>query len=128
MTSVPMNARSELIRRRSPGVDMLRNSFDGFVVETRRRFQAAVPASNHPALRPTRGSGFGFVGPTLMVGDGAALEDDEEDDLVEAQPAAITATASERRESCLTGGIESGKRMRDEGAVASTSWSPNGVR
>jgi hypothetical protein len=37
-----------------------------------------------------------------MFGDGAALEDDEEDDLVEAQPAAITATASERRESCLT--------------------------
>jgi hypothetical protein len=31
-----------------------------------------------------------------MFGEGAALEDDE-DDLVEAQPAAITATASERR-------------------------------
>src|SRR6478672_3164467 len=99
MTSVPMNARSELIRRRSPGVDRLRKSFDGFVVETSRRFHAAVPASNQPALRPTRGSGF--VVPTVMFGVGA--EDD--DDLVEAQAAAIAATASERRERCLTGGI-----------------------
>jgi len=53
-----------------------------------------------------------------MFGDGAALEDDEEDDLVEAQPAAITATASERRESCLTGGIGSGKRGEMRDAVA----------
>src|SRR6478752_4313270 len=100
MTSVPMNARSELIRRRSPGVDRLRKSFDGFVVDTSRRFHAAVPASNQPALRPTRGSGLGFVVPTVMFGVGAALE--EEDDLVEAQAAAIAATASERRERCLT--------------------------
>src|SRR6476660_10242428 len=101
MTSVPMNARSELIRRRSPGGDRLRKSFDGFVGETSRRFHAAVPASNQPALRPTRGSGLGFVVPTVMFGVGA--EDD--DDLVEAQAAAIAATASERRERCLTGGI-----------------------
>src|SRR6476660_9353454 len=101
MTSLPMNARSELMRRRSPGVDRLRNSFDGFVVDTSRRFHAAVPASNQPALRPTRGSGFGFVVLTVMFGVGA--EDD--DDLVEAQAAAIAATASERRERCLTGGI-----------------------
>jgi len=38
-----------------------------------------------------------------MFGVGAALEED--DDLVEAQAAAIAATASERRERCLTGGI-----------------------
>jgi len=38
-----------------------------------------------------------------MFGVGAALEEDD-DDLVEAQAAAIAATASERRERCLTGG------------------------
>src|SRR3954469_2422699 len=112
MTSVPMNARSELMRRRSPGVDKLRKSFDGFVVETRRRFHAAVPASNQPALRPTRGSGFGFVGPTLMFGEGAAPEDDEEDDLAEAHPAAVRAPqAIATRERCLT--RESGIRNRE---------------
>src|SRR5262245_54104624 len=100
MTSVPMNARSELIRRRSPGVDMLRKSFDGFVVDTSRRFHAAVPASNQPALRPTRGSGFGLVVLTVMFGDGA-----EEDDgvFVEAQPTAVSATqAIATGERCLT--------------------------
>lgn len=45
---------------------------------------------------------MGFVVPTVMFGVGTALEDD--DDLVEAHAAAIAATASERRERCLTGG------------------------
>src|SRR6476469_3361996 len=116
MTSLPMNARSELIRRRSPGVDRLRKSFDGFVVETSRRFHAAVPASNQPALRPTRGSGLGFVVPTVMFGVGAALEE-EDDDLVEAQAAAIAGTASERRERCLTGGIGNREsKLREAGS------------
>jgi hypothetical protein len=47
-----------------------------------------------------------------MFGEGAALED--EDDLVEAQPAAITGTARERRERCLKG--ESGNGKRETGA------------
>src|SRR5690349_15693847 len=57
-----MNARSEFTRRRSPGVVSLMKSFDGRVIETARRFQIAVPASNHPALRPMRESGDGGVG------------------------------------------------------------------
>jgi hypothetical protein len=35
------------------------NFADGAVVDTSRRFQAASPASYHPALSPTRGSGLG---------------------------------------------------------------------
>ena len=35
------------------------NFSEGGVVDTRRMFQAAWPASHMPALRPTRGSGFG---------------------------------------------------------------------
>ena len=35
------------------------NFSDGGVVDTRRMFHAASPASHMPALRPTRGSGFG---------------------------------------------------------------------
>jgi len=46
---------------------------------------------------------------TVMFGEGA----EEDDDLAGAQAAAVAATASERTERCLTGGIgnrESGKR------------------
>src|SRR5580765_1526585 len=57
-----MNARSELTRRRSPGVLSLMNFSDGRVIETGCRFQIAWPASNQPALRPTRRSGEGGVG------------------------------------------------------------------
>src|SRR5688572_6966782 len=55
-----MKARSELV---TPT-----NFAEGGVVETRRRFQAATPASNLPARRPTRGSGLG--GATAMLGAG----------------------------------------------------------
>jgi len=41
-----------------------------------------------------------------MFGEGA----EEDDDLVGAQAAVVAATASERTERCLTGGIGSGKR------------------
>jgi hypothetical protein len=43
------------------------NFSDGCVVDTKRRFQAAVAASNFPARRPTRGSGIGSPGD--MLGD-----------------------------------------------------------
>src|SRR4051812_37813676 len=92
------------MRRRSPGVVGFRKSFDGLVVETSLRFQAAVPASNQPALSPTRGSGFGFVAPTLMFGVGAELAD--EVDEVDAHAVATSATQASpavRRFRCLTG-------------------------
>src|SRR5437588_10470183 len=56
-----MNARSEFTNRRSPGVLSLMKSLDGCVMDTGRRFQSACPASHHPALSPTRGSGVGGV-------------------------------------------------------------------
>src|SRR5512143_956873 len=65
----PVNAKSEFTRLRSPGVLLLRNADDGGVFESNRRFHAAVPASNHPAMRPTRGSGLGAV-TDMSAGDG----------------------------------------------------------
>src|SRR5579872_1855121 len=53
---------SELIIAKSPGLLRLMNDGDGWVFDTRRRFHAATPASNQPALRPTRGSGIGSPG------------------------------------------------------------------
>ena len=61
-----MNARSEFTNRRSPGVLSLMKSLEGRVIETGRRFQIAMPASNQPALRPMRESGDG--GDTDMSG------------------------------------------------------------
>ena len=95
------------MRRRSPGVVGLKKSFDGFVVDTSLRFHDAVPASNQPALSPTRGSGFGFVTPTIVFGAGAELgEDDVEDDAH--ADAAIVATASERNDESLMRGPREG--------------------
>src|SRR5215831_1490284 len=51
MTYCPLNARSELMS--------LVNCPWGGVLETRRRFQVADPASNSPGFKPTLGSGFG---------------------------------------------------------------------
>src|SRR5690348_1566690 len=50
MAYFPKNPRSELTLLNWPGVGVL---------DTRRMFQLASPASVTPALRPTRGSGFG---------------------------------------------------------------------
>src|ERR1051326_5205069 len=56
------------------------NADDGGVFEMSARFHAAVPALNHPAFSPTRGSGLGAVVDMLM-GDGepacVAVDDDE---------------------------------------------------
>ena len=41
------------------------NFADGGVCESTRRFQVASCASMSPALRPTRGSGFGAVADVL---------------------------------------------------------------
>ena len=54
------------------------NADDGGVFEASRRFHAAAPASNQPALSPTRGSGLGaeldmFIGPGIP----ACVADDE---------------------------------------------------
>jgi hypothetical protein len=73
------------------------------VFETTLKVHAAVPASHQPALRPTRGSGFGLVAPTTMFGVGAELADADDDD-DDAHPAATSDPAAmDRRESCLTG-------------------------
>jgi hypothetical protein len=62
-----------------------------------------VPASNHPGLRPTRGSGLGFVVPTTVFGAGAELAEAEEEPL-DAQPAAVKAvTAIEKNDLGLMG-------------------------
>src|SRR5438093_3226696 len=58
----PVKARSECI---APADDAL-----GGVVEIRRMFQAACPASQRPGARPTRGSGFGSVIETIGVTGG----------------------------------------------------------
>jgi len=83
---------------------MLRKSFDGRVFETRRRFHAASPASNQPALSPTRGSGFGLVAETVVFGAGAEPADDEVDDDAHAA-AEAAAKATERNDVGLTSGI-----------------------
>src|SRR5215831_11121118 len=57
MAYLPVNARSECV---APADDSL-----GGVVETMRIFQAACPASQRPAFRPTRGSGVGGVIDTI---------------------------------------------------------------
>src|SRR5262245_40731997 len=57
MAYLPVNARSECV---APADDSL-----GGVVETMRMFQAACPASQRPAFRPTRGSGLGGVIETI---------------------------------------------------------------
>src|SRR5437773_3929976 len=44
---------------KSPGLLRLMKSGEGGVVETSWMFQAASPASIHPARSPTRGSGLG---------------------------------------------------------------------
>src|SRR3954468_9005326 len=68
ITYFPMNARSELM----PPT----NWVDGGVLETRRRFQMASPASVFPPLRPTRGSGLGAL-VDVLLGDGAPPRDEE---------------------------------------------------
>ena len=77
---------------------------DGRVLETRRRFHAASPASNQPGLSPTRGSGFGFVAETVVLGAGA--EPAEDDDDVDAHAAALAvANAIVKNDVGLTWGI-----------------------
>src|SRR5215218_9782771 len=56
---LPVNARSELVTPR--------NFSDGGVVETKRMFQAAWPASQRPGASPTRGSGLGATADTIGV-------------------------------------------------------------
>jgi hypothetical protein len=60
-TRLSRKARSELVRRGSPGLAGTAKAGDGVVVDTSRRFHDACPASYHLALRPTRGSGDGGV-------------------------------------------------------------------
>src|SRR5260221_11499995 len=57
MARLPENARSECVAPRTFPV--------GGVVESMRMFQAACPASQRPALSPTRGSGDGVVPDTI---------------------------------------------------------------
>jgi len=49
-------------------------SGEGGVVETSWMFQAASPASIHPARRPTRGSGLGSAVDRLRDGAHAATD------------------------------------------------------
>src|SRR5262249_769138 len=63
MAYLPVKARSELV--------IPVNFSDGGVFESTCRFQAASPASNFPARRPTRGSGLGAVVDMSPVGVGA---------------------------------------------------------
>src|SRR5580658_6226315 len=93
-----MNARSEFTSRRSPGVVGLMKSLDGGVFETTWRFQIASPASNQPALRPTRGSGLGAVIDMSPEGDGAAPG--AEDDPPCAQAAVVSTTSAAVSEVC----------------------------
>jgi hypothetical protein len=68
------------------------NALDGGVFESNRRFHAAVPALNQPALRPTRGSGLGAV-VDMFAGDGApACVGVPVDDAV--QPASATSASA----------------------------------
>src|SRR4029450_5225911 len=55
----PLNARSECVAPSDFPV--------GGVVEIMFMFQAAWPASHHPAFRPTRGSGEGAAPDTIGV-------------------------------------------------------------
>src|SRR5215203_4115011 len=63
---LPLNARSECVAPSDFPV--------GGVVEIMFMFQAAWPASHHPALRPTRGSGVGTAADTIgSAGRGIVL-------------------------------------------------------
>src|SRR5512138_3595960 len=59
MAYLPLKARSALV--------WPRNSRGGGVCDRTLRFQVASCALNMPALRPTRGSGFGGVADMLLV-------------------------------------------------------------
>src|SRR5579862_9690257 len=63
-------------------------SLDGGVMETTSRFQIACPALNHPAFRPTRGSGVGAVAD--MSAEGAGAPPPPPGAPPEAQPAAAS--------------------------------------
>src|SRR5690606_28647960 len=62
MAYLPVKARSELVEPSKRSGDL--------VVESRRMFQNAVPASYIPALNPTRGSGLGGRAPAIRDGAG----------------------------------------------------------
>src|SRR5262249_5519463 len=70
---------------------MLRKSFDGGVFETSRRFHDAVPASNQPALSPTRGSGVGLVVPIFTF---EAMEPFDTEPVEPPEAHAVAATAA----------------------------------
>src|SRR5262245_51773549 len=68
MTYLPANARSECVGIRTPGSPYCLSPSDlppGGRVAIIFMFQAASPASHHPAFSPTRGSGFGAVAETI---------------------------------------------------------------
>src|SRR3954469_10364489 len=102
-------------------------SFDGLVFDTSLRFHPAVPASNHPALSPTRGSGVGFVVPTLTFGPAAVPADDNDvDEPEDAHAAAVSAAATTGRNvgSLIEWDARGGKRegeYRERSLVASAS-------
>src|ERR1043165_8236621 len=82
MTSLPMNARSELVtplNRASAGVfemsRRLQASSAALSRMTRRGWLSIMAEWVLPARRPTRGSGLGGPAELLVIGDGA-LEDD----------------------------------------------------
>src|SRR5471030_1129266 len=81
-----MKARSELVTPR--------NFSDGCVLDTSVMFHAASPASNLPALRPTRGSGLGAPADASIDGvmPADAMPEDDVDD--PAQPAAARAQSA----------------------------------
>ena len=69
------------------------NFSDGGVLETSRRFHAATPASNHPALRPTRGSGWGAETDMSGAGDPDPPDEDMDDAQATMAPAMTIAAA-----------------------------------
>src|ERR1044072_2962635 len=81
MTSLPMNARSELVtplKRAAAGVFEIRRMFQPASAAlprmTRRGWLSIITESVLPARRPTRGSGLGGAA-ELFIGDGALDED-----------------------------------------------------
>src|SRR5215472_10631592 len=75
----------------SVGPEALKNGAEGRAAATNRMFHSAWPASSHPALRVSRGSGFGAV--SGFTGEGPWTSAVGADDEAQAETASETASA-----------------------------------
>src|SRR5881409_4448940 len=100
---------------KSPGLLRLMKSGEGGVVETSWMFQAASPASIHPARSPTRGSGLGAA---VEKGcwDGAHAATDN---------ATIATNASDFTEGSLKGRSEERRVGKECSLTCRYRWSPD---